>query len=295
MQKGKRSAAPDVLQWAPLSLLCVAACAHLPSGRDPEPFPEPFQIIAHRGASAYAPENTLPAFRLARELGAVEVELDVQLTADDQVILYHDATLDKKTAHTGRIRAYTAAELADVDIGSWFDREHPEVEQDFIGTRLDLLSALFGEMGRELFYHVELKDAEPDLPARTLDVIDRFALNDRVLLTSFHFDQLERVRALAPALPTCLLIAREQQREGSIDDWIDRAVEAGLSEVGVASRELTREQVGHARRHGLWIRAWSIKNLDDMEHAIAVGANGMTLNWPEKLIARQREHAESLR
>ena len=101
--------------------------------------------------------------------------------------------------------------------------------------------------------------------------------------------------ALAPALPSCLLIAREKKREGSIDDWIDRAVEAGLSEVGVASRELTREQVGHARRHGLWIRAWSIKNLDDMEHAIAVGANGMTLNWPEKLIARQREHAESLR
>ena len=295
MQNRKRSTARDVFRWALLSLLGTAGCAHLAFGRDPEPFPEPFQIIAHRGASAYAPENTLPAFRLARKLGAVEVELDVQLTADDRVILFHDATLEKKTAHTGRIRDHSSADLAGVDIGSWFDREHPEVQEEFAGTGLDLLSALFGEMGRELFYHVELKDTEPGLPASTLDVIDRFALRDRVLLTSFHFDQLERIRSLAPALPTCLLIAREQGREGSVDDWIERAVAAGFSEVGVASRELTREQVGHAHRHGLWIRAWSIKNLDDMEHAIAVGANGMTLDWPEKLIARQSEHAESLR
>jgi len=268
---------------------------HLPFGRDPEPFPEPFQIIAHRGASAYAPENTLAAFRLARELGAVDVELDVQLTADDRVILFHDATLDKKTGHSGRIRDHTAADLEAVDIGSWFDREHPEVQEEFAGTGLDLLSALFAETGRDLFYHVELKDAEPGLPASTLEVIDRFGLRDRVLLTSFYFDQLERVRSLEPSLPTCLLIAREQGRDGSVDDWIERAVEAGLTEVGVPSRELTREQVRHARRHGLWIRAWSIKNLEDMQHAIAVGANGMTINWPEKLIARQREYTESLR
>ncbi len=61
----------------------------------------------------------------------------------------------------------------------------------------------------------------------------------------------------------------------------------------MASRELSREHVAHARKHGLWIRAWRIKSLDDMEHAIAVGANGMTINWPEKLIARFLEHSGS--
>jgi glycerophosphoryl diester phosphodiesterase len=276
-------------------VIAVLGCARVPPGGDPGPFPDPFQIIAHRGASAYAPENTLPAFRLARKLGAIEVELDVQLTADDRVILFHDATLKRKTAHTGRIRDHTLAELADVDIGTWFDRAHADIEEEFAGTGLDLLSALFEEMGRALFYHVELKDEEPALPSHTLEVIDRFSLRDRVILTSFHFDQLERIRSLAPELLTCLLIDREWKREGSVDDWIDRAVQAGFTEVGVASRELTREHVVYARKHGLWIRAWSIKSLDDMEHAIAVGANGMTIDWPEKLIARFLEHAGSAR
>ena len=295
MQNRKRPFPPDALRWALVSVIAVLGCAHQPFSADPEPFPDPFQIIAHRGASAYAPENTLPAFRLARKLGAVEVELDVQLTADDQVILFHDATLERKTAHAGRVRDHTLADLADVDIGTWFDREHAEVEEKFAGTGLDLLSVLFAEMGRALFYHVELKDEEPGLPASTLEVIDRFALRDRVILTSFHFDQLERIRSLAPGLPTCLLIGGEGKREGKVDDWIDRAAQAGLIEVGVASRELTREHVAHAHKLGLWIRAWSIKNLDDMEHAIAVGANGMTINWPEKLIARFLEHAGSAR
>ncbi len=194
MQSRKRPAPTDPLRWALVSVIAVPGCAHPPFGGDPDPFPDPFQIIAHRGASAYAPENTLPAFRLARKLGAVEVELDVQLTADDRVILFHDATLERKTAHAGRVRDHTLTELADVDIGTWFDREHADVEAEFAGTGLDLLSVLFEEMGRALFYHVELKDEEPALPRLTLEVIDRFALGDRVILTSLQFDHLERVR-----------------------------------------------------------------------------------------------------
>jgi glycerophosphoryl diester phosphodiesterase len=278
-----------------LSLLGLG-CANgpvLPTSDEVELFPRPFQIIAHRGASGTAPENTLPSFRRARELGAVEVELDVQLTRDDQVILFHDATLDRKTGMTGRVRDHSLAELVKVDIGTWFDATHPDVAQHFSGTLLDPLASLFEQMGRELFYHVELKDEEPDLPLRTLEVIDRFELRDRVLLTSFHFAQLERARQLAPELPTCLLIDRESRREGSVDDWIDKAVAAGFSEVGVAARELTREQVLNARRQGLLIRAWSIKSLEDMDHAIAVGSNGMTIDWPEKLIRRLLEHTGS--
>jgi glycerophosphoryl diester phosphodiesterase len=276
-----------------LNGLCCASGPTSRASDEIEIFPRPFQIIAHRGASAYAPENTLPAFRRARELGAVEVELDVQLTSDDQVILFHDATLDRKTAMTGRVRDYTLAELVKVDIGTWFDGAHPEAEQRFAGTLLDPLASLFEELGRELFYHVELKDEEPDLPARTVAVIDRFLLRDRVLLTSFHFAQLERIREHAPELPTCLLIDRAARRDGSVDDWIAKSGAAGFSEVGVPSNELTREHVRDARRQGLLIRAWSIKSLADMEHAIAVGSNGMTIDWPEKLIRRLLEHTGS--
>ena len=92
----------------------VVACVQAPTSQQ---FPRPFHIIAHRGASALAPENSLPAFLIAREQGAFEVELDVQLTRDDVVMLFHDATLDEKTRLTGSVRVYTAAELRETDIG----------------------------------------------------------------------------------------------------------------------------------------------------------------------------------
>jgi glycerophosphoryl diester phosphodiesterase len=255
----------------------------------PEPFPEPFQIIAHRGASARAPENTLAAFRAARDLGIVEVELDVQLSADDRVVLFHDADLERKTGRRGRVRDYPLEALVAFDIGSWFDRARPVAERAYAGTTLDPLEALFAELGPRLFYHVELKDGEPALPGRVLALVDRYALRDRVLITSFRFDQLERVRRLAPELPTCLLVARAEDREGSLADWIDRAAAAGMREVGVVASELRVEHVMHARARGLWIRAWGVKTVDHMDHAIAVGSNGMTLDWPERLVRRRLE------
>lgn len=257
------------------------------------PFPRPFQIIGHRGAAGYAPENTLPAFRRAQRMGVVEVELDVQLTRDDRLILFHDETLDAKTDLAGRVRDHALAALEEAEIGSWFDRTHPEAETRFAGARLASLDSLFAEMGDAFVYHVELKDEEPELPARTLERIDRFGLRSRVIVTSFSFEQLRRMHELAPELPTCLLIRRRDQRDGSLDDWIERAAGAGFREVAVAASELDPERVSAARTRGLWIRAWGVRSLADMDRVIAAGANGMTIDWPDALIARFLEHAGS--
>jgi glycerophosphoryl diester phosphodiesterase len=278
---------------AGIALVALAGCESIVPGtaREEQPvaFPRPFQIIAHRGASAYAPENTIAAYRQALALGAVEVELDVQLTRDDQVLLFHDATLEQKTGLPGRVRDYTLAVVRDADIGAWFDRTHPEADAKFAGTGLNTLAELFEEMGDRLFYHVELKDAEVELPRLTLEVVDRFGLRDRVLFTSFRFEQLERVRELAPELPTCLLIDRQSQLSEPQAVWMDRAAWAGLTEVGLPAEDLTVASVARARELGLLIRAWRIKSLEDMERAIRVGSNGMTIDWPEKLIRRSLE------
>ena len=87
--------------------------------------PRPFHVIAHRGASAEAPENTLPAFERALALGVVEVELDVQLSRDGVPVLFHDRTLDEKTPLRGPVRDHSAQELTRADVGSWFDRARP--------------------------------------------------------------------------------------------------------------------------------------------------------------------------
>jgi glycerophosphoryl diester phosphodiesterase len=287
----------------------VAAPLACGGAKESQLFPRPFQIIAHRGASAYAPENTLPAFARAHELGAFEVELDVQVSRDDVVIIFHDGELETKTGRRGRVRDYSAAELREMEIGSWFDRTHPEVSERFSGTRLMTLAELFDAFGDRLFYHVEFKAADAELPGLALAEVERVGLNGRVRWTSFRFEQLERARALDATIPITLLV-RDAARlrgevKGSIADqdepplfpiqkrWVDRAARAGFDQVGFPADDLGPEIVAYARGKGLQVRAWRIRNDADMRHAIAVGCNGMTTNWPDRLIRELVEYTGS--
>jgi glycerophosphoryl diester phosphodiesterase len=280
----------------------------LAEAEGPVRFPTPFQIIAHRGASAYAPENTLAAFRIARDLGAFEVELDVQLSSDDVVMLYHDSKLERKTGQAGTVRDYTSAQLQAMDIGSWFDRDHPGVDEKFAGTPINTLDQLFEAFGSELYYHVELKSVDPELARLTLAAIDRAGLRERVRFTSFNFEQVERSHALAPDLPNTLLIrdAYTLLREATEDEEtpplpvlrlqerkIDLARRTGFDQVGLASEDLSLEIIDYAATRGLPVRAWRIKSDADMMRAIEMGACGMTTNWPERLIRELVEHMGS--
>ena len=278
---------------ATILALMLSACASPSSDPSPEAtpeiFPDPFHVIAHRGASAYAPENTAPAFQRALELGASEVELDVQLSRDGVVVLYHDASLEEKTPLRGAVRDHSADRLRATDIGSWFDRAHPEVEEIWAGTTLITLEELFERFGPALHYHIEIKSQEPELPERVLEEIRTSGLEQRVTLTSFSMDQLLRVRTRDPRVRVCLLLEKQgdatAQRRG-----IDAAVVLGANQVGVHARHATPELVAYAQAQGLEIRAWGIRSPNDMERAIAAGTNGMTIDWPERLIARQREY-----
>jgi len=273
-------------------------------------FPDPFHIIAHRGASAVAPENTVPAFERALALGAFEVELDVMLSADDVLVLFHDSTLDLKTNLTGRVRDHPAAELLKTDIGQWFDDTHPEVEERYAGTLLVTLYDLCLRFGRDLYYHIEIKAQEPAIPRLILAEVADFGLGDRVTLTSFFIEQLVSARKLAADVPIALLIVPEDElRElpmpggkparGTLLEmqrsWIDEAKAADFQMVGILSRDLSIEVVEYARSAGLEIRAWGIRDDDDMDRAIAVGANGMTTNWPDRLMQRVAKQKGSAR
>ncbi len=273
----------------------------------PPIFPTPFQIIAHRGASAYAPENTLPAFEKALELGAFEVELDVQLSNDDGVIVFHDRTLDEKTRASGSVGDRTLAELERIEIGSWFDRTHPRVVASgrrYTGTRLVSLRNVFKRFGRELFYHIELKSPDVALPMKTLDLIKAAGLRERVRITSFQFEQLQRTRGLNDDVPICLLVhdkkrLRKDARKGDVTllsqqkRWINRARKEKFDQVGFPAEEITQELVAYASRRGLLLRAYRVSGDEDMEHAIQSGAHGMTTNWPDRLIRRMVEEMGS--
>jgi len=266
--------------------------------------PAPFRVIAHRGASAHAPENTLPSFEAAIELGAREIELDVRFSADEQIVVFHDDALDRKTDASGRVRHHTAAALRRVDIGSWFDATHPDAARPFAGTRIAVLDEVLELTAPRVHHHIEIKGFDDWLPLRLLQAIDAHRLRDRVTITSFSLRPLLQMRRLAPDLPICFLLRdahdalrsaefRPQLEGRSAEDvhdyWIDTAAEAGFGQVGVRAADTLPRTVARAADRGLEIRGWGVRDEDDLRHLVRLGAVGATVDWPGRALEIVRE------
>jgi glycerophosphoryl diester phosphodiesterase len=159
--------------------------------------------LGHRGASYDAPENTLPAFRLAAEMGADGVELDVQLSQDGEVVIIHDFHLDKTTTGTGLVKAKTLAELKRLDAGSHFGAA-------FAQTPMPTLTELFMAMGPVLLYNIELKTMsirDEGLEAEVIRLIEDHNLQSRTMLSSFNPLALSRAYRVNPNIKRGLLWA----------------------------------------------------------------------------------------
>nr|HMN29708.1 glycerophosphodiester phosphodiesterase family protein [Caldilineaceae bacterium] len=208
--------------------------------------PPGFRIIAHRGASAYAPENTLPAFELAARMGANEVELDAQLTSDGQVILCHDTTLERYGHGAQVVESLPAATMLALDMGSWFS---PFL---FGGTRLLTLAALFAHYGKRFVYHVEIKGTAAGLVEQVARLIDGYGLAEAVVITSFRLEALAEMRQVAPHLRCGWLIEQ-------IDaDSLQQAQKLALFQLCPRAALVNPSAVQSARRIVPEVRAWGL-------------------------------------
>ncbi|MFK7899051.1 MAG: glycerophosphodiester phosphodiesterase [Myxococcota bacterium] len=270
--------------------------------------PDPFRVIAHRGASAHAPENTLPAFDLAIEQGATEVELDIRFSADEAIVVFHDDTLDRKTNRTGRVRHHASAHLLETEIGGWFDRMHPEVEDSFEGTSLASLDQVFRRFGSQVHYHIEIKGWDDLLPLRLLQAIDDFSLGERVTVTSFSMRPLVQMRQLQDRIPICFLLrdASDAVRTAEFrpelegrdvsevqDYWIDTAARAGFQQVGIRAADVLPRTLARATDRGLDVRGWGVGSDADLEKLVRLGAVGATVDWPGHAIQIVEKEAQS--
>ena len=249
---------------------------------------DPFRVIAHRGASAYAPENTMAVFRKAVELGAPEVETDVGFTKDGGLILFHDGTLDRTTNGHGVPSDYTLAELKELDAGSWMKpEENPGFawDRDFSGERLSTLDELFREFGNNLIYHVELKDRTEGLVPAVIDCVRRYDLVDRVFIAIINDEEpLLEAKRLEPGINTSLA-PHSQMREMGGQGAIEYIAHSGHDMVTLNARSHSRELVDVAHRCGIEARSSGIRNHDEMVEAVECGCNGMTINWPDWLLS----------
>jgi glycerophosphoryl diester phosphodiesterase len=158
-------------------------------------------IFAHRGASAYAPENTLAAFKLALEQGADGIELDAKLSADGEIVVIHDQTVDRTTPGKGRVNQLTLAELKRLEAGRWKG-------EAFSGEKIPTLAEVFATVGGKLKINVELTNyatPEDGLPEKALALVRDFHLEDSVLFSSFLLSNLAAVRQVWPEAPVGIL------------------------------------------------------------------------------------------
>jgi glycerophosphoryl diester phosphodiesterase len=229
-------------------------------------------VIAHRGASSYAPENTFAAFDLALRLGARHLELDVQTTVDSHVVVIHDDTVDRTTNGAGPVAGYTLAALQALDAGARFGTAFP-------GERIPLFEDVLERYRGRAHLHVELKGRSNDLTRRTVGLIRAHGMTADVTVTSFQKVRLEEARACAPEIPAGWLV-----REIT-DTVVGDAQVLGLAQLCPRADIVTRDLVDCLHAEGFIVRAWGVANEELMRSMVEAGADGMTVNFPDRLIA----------
>jgi glycerophosphoryl diester phosphodiesterase len=234
--------------------------------------PTDFMVIAHRGASAYAPENTLAAFDLAVQMGCRHLELDVDLTRDGQIVVMHDETVDRTTNGAGPVGSHTLAELRALDAGAWFGTQ-------FTGLRIPTFEEVLERYQGRVHLHTELKGRAPHLAQCTADLVRQYGMVEHVTVTSFQQPRLVEIRAYAPELPTGWLVSEVS------DVTIAQARELGLTQICPKADRVTPALVRRLHAEGFVVRAWGVGNDALMRQVVEAGADGMTVNFPDTLLA----------
>jgi glycerophosphoryl diester phosphodiesterase len=264
-------------------------------------------IIAHRGASAHAPENTMAAFRRAVEMGAGFIETDLHLSRDARFVAIHDATLERTTNGRGAVRDFTLAELRRLDAGSWFDAKSG-VRRDsthgagrgramsggvgaanFAGERIPTLEEIL-TFAREMNFgfYLEIKaeaarGAENILAGALVAALAAALLaaeeSARVVVISFDAGLLASVRRRDAALMTGLLV------EDGPADAVERALRVGAQQLAPRRDMVTPALVERAHRADLRVVPWTINEPAEMRAAIAAGVDGIMTDYPDRLAA----------
>jgi glycerophosphoryl diester phosphodiesterase len=225
--------------------------------------------LAHRGASAYAPENTLAAFYKAIETGANGIELDLRRSKDGVIVVIHDATVDRTTNGSGAVAELIWDELRELDAGAWFSPV-------YAGERIVSFEEFLHFFGRrDMQFAFELK--EDGLEADVCRAIRDWRLYGRATVTSFEFGRLRKVKAIDPRVSVGYLLVNPIAETNIAD-----ILAIGGRQICPMAEQVTAEAVKLAKSHGLYVRAWGLRDEALMKHVLACGVDAFTINFPDK-------------
>lgn len=226
------------------------------------------QVWAHRGASGHAPENTLDAFAAAIRVGADGIELDVHASADGEVVVIHDDTLNRTCGVGGRVASMDARDLVATPATNGMTG-FPDAHVPLLHEVFDLLA------GTGLTLNIELKGDQPNLPRAVHKVVTERSEAGRVVYSSFNHESLIQLRELGATSPRGILIGRAEP-----DPWV-LAARVGAQAIHPPYQMLSDERaVAECQRRGLALNVWTLDTPPTWERARDLGVDAVITNHP---------------
>ena len=253
-------------------------------------------IIAHRGASALAPENTLAAFQKAIEDGADGIEFDVRITKDGVPVVFHDPTLKRIARQEISVSSLSCEQLQTFDVGSWFNLKNPKKANETFaaetiptfGKLLDFLKDYKGLL------YVELKGTDEEIPAlaqTVCDLIRQSRLFPQIIIKSFQLEGIAIAKKILPDIRTAALF--EPKIPASFFTkhslLIDKAAEFNADELSLHYSLATKKLVREAKERGLTTIIWTIDRKIWIKRALNLEIKAIITNNPANLLAKRRE------
>jgi glycerophosphoryl diester phosphodiesterase len=235
-----------------------------------------YWLIAHRGASAFAPENTLPSMRLAKQMGAQWVEFDVVLSKDGELFIFHDEKLDRTSNGKGLIAKASAAELKQLDAGRWYATEYQHTPIPTLSIMLAYLAEI--KMGMNL----EIKPADDRIELLVdgiFSAIEKHWSNELPipLISSFSIEALRYARVRNPSARLGLLLHEWR------DDWQKLADELNCYSVHLNKQIVTKERVNAIHNTDRKVLCYTVNDIVQAKHLFEIGMDGIFSDYPNLL------------
>ncbi|WP_202081015.1 glycerophosphodiester phosphodiesterase [Caldalkalibacillus salinus] len=243
------------------------------------------KVIAHRGSSQLAPENTLPAISRAIRDGADAVEIDVQLTKDHECIVFHDEWLNRTTNGKGFICDTPYGHIRTLDAGSWFSKRFRETRVPSLDQVLSLVSRHPVEL------HIELKNnliVYKGLEEKVIDLVQQYQMEDQVVISSFRRESLEKCLALAPNIRRGYLCWSTTRPLFAHYEWRHLQLYSVHPHVSLMDTSLMRLQ-----RLGYRIFPYPVDRKRFLRQCITLGVDGLFTNSPKKVKQMIKNHNAS--
>ncbi|MGI6669882.1 MAG: glycerophosphodiester phosphodiesterase [Acetivibrionales bacterium] len=237
-------------------------------------------IFAHRGASMQAPENTMPAFIKALELGAGGIELDVHLSSDGRPVVIHDEKVDRTSNGTGYVRDMAFNELKELDFGSWFSAEYKDTRIPGLEEVLELVAEWDGIL------NIEIKNGPvfyPGIERAVLDAVEKYDLARRTIISSFNHYSLVEIRRINPVIKTAPLYMA-----GLYEPW-EYARRLGAHAIHPLFYNIVPEVMNGCKLNNIIVNPFTVDHPEHIRAMVEAGVDGIITNVPDIALKEVKE------